>query len=1015
MNLAEFAIKKNKITIVLTLLILVGGILTYQKLGKLKDPTYTIKTAVIYTQYPGATPKEVENEVTDIIETSVQRMDQVKKIRSVSSEGLSIVYVEIKDHYRSKELPQIWNELRRKVSDVQGELPPGAIQSLVNDDYGDVYGIFFGITGDGYSYRELKDVVNYIKKKLLLVKDVAKISIIGEQHEAIYIDFSQQRLAKLGFSREYVYNALRNQNLIVTKGKAKVGNEYIRIDPSGAFESIDAIKNLLIKSPASESFIYLKDIAKVSRGYITPPRQIVRYNGQKALGFGISTVKGGNVVKMGEAVKEKLKETEGEIPVGIHLGKIAYQSDTVQQSVNGFMLNLVEALAIVIGLLMIFMGLASGILIGIILLLTILATFITMYFLKIDVQCVSIGALIIALGMLVDNAIVITEGIQVKIQQGKNKIESAAKTFSENNMALLGATVIAILAFAAIGLSQDTTGEYCRSLFLVVAISLGFSYVFAVTVTPLLCVMMIKNKNSNTKSPYNSRFFRSYRNILVKALNHRWKVIIVMFLLLITAVCSFSFVKQAFFPGSVRPQFMIDFWNPQGTYIFKTSEDLYKMEKFLLKQKNVTDTAAFIGGPALRFILNYIPEDYNSSYGQIIVTVKDSKNIGGLIPKIKQFAAKNYPDAQLNIKRFAEGITTKAKIEARFKGPDPVILRQLSDATKEIMSRNKNSDFIRDNWRQQVKILEPVFAEINARKTGITRPEMINAIRQAYNGTQAGLYRDEGNLLPILLRTNEKQNTPVDELNGINIWSQVYNKSISLSQIVTDIKTIWENPLIHRRDRVPTITVQCEPKNCSASELFEQLRPKIENIKLPLGYSLIWGGEYHASSQAKDGLMKTLPLTFIFMMLIVIILFNAFKQPIIIFLILPLSIIGITTGLLLLNAPFNFMALLGFLSLSGMLIKNGIVLIDRIDADIKEGKDGYTAILDSSVCRFRPVLMAALTTVLGMFPLIFDVLYESMAVTIMFGLTFATILTLIVVPVFYSLFFKYNKKVDKQE
>ena len=1010
MNLSEFAIKKNKITLVLTFLILLGGIYTYSQLGKLKDPAYTIKTAVIYTQYQGATPIEVENEVTDPIETAIQQMGEVKKIRSVSSEGLSIVYVEIKNSYSSKDLPQIWIELRKKVADIQKELPPGAGPSSVNDDYGDVYGIFFGITGNGYSYKELEDIVNYIKKELLLVKDVAKVSIIGKQQEAIYIDFSQERLAELGFSHDYIYNSLKNKNLIVTKGKVQVGNEYIRIDPSGAFDSIEAIKNLIIKSPKSDSFIYLKDIAKISRGYITPPRLIMRYNGKKALGLGISTVKGGNVVKMGTAVKLKLAEIKNKIPIGINLGTISYQSDTVQESVNGFMINLVEALIIVIGLLMIFMGLASGLLIGTILLMTILATFITMYFLKIDVQCVSIGALIIALGMLVDNAIVMTEGIQVKIQQGTEKIKAASKTFSENNISLLGATVIAILAFAAIGLSKDATGEYCKSLFLVVGISLGFSYLFAVTITPLLCVMMIKKPKADNKSPYDTKFFIIYKNILKKALLSRGKIILLMVLLLISAIFSFGFVKQAFFPESARPQLMIDFWNPQGTYLFKTSKDLQIIEDFLQKQKNVTDIASFTGGPALRFKLNYLPGDYNSSYGQLIVSVKNSNNIKELVPKIRQFTSNTFPNAQVNIKRFEEGVTTKAKIEARFKGPDPVILRQLSEQAKDIMNKNPNATFIRDNWRQYVKVLEPVFLEINARKTGITRPKVISAIRRAFNGIQVGLYREESNLVPILLRTKEAQNNPVDSLGNINIWSETYGKSINLNQVISGMKTIWENPLIHRRDRTPTISVQCEPENISTNKLFEELRPKIEKISLPSGYTLIWGGEYHASTQAKKGLMKTLPLTFLFMMLIIIMLFNAFKQPLIIFLILPLSIIGVTSGLLLMNASFNFMALLGFLSLSGMIIKNGIVLIDRIDADIREGKDGYSAIIDSSISRFRPVLMAAMTTVLGMFPLIFDVLYKSMAVTIMFGLTFATVLTLIVVPVLYSLFFKYTEK-----
>ena len=1006
MNIGEFCIRKKTVTLVLTLALFIGGIYAYYGLGRLEDPEFTIKDAVVITQYPGATAREVEEEVTDKLETAIQQLGQLKRVRSKSSYGLSFIYVTIKDQYTSKDLPQVWDELRRKVNDVQSSLPPGAGPSIVNDDYGDVFGVFYAVTGDGYTYAEIKDYVDMLRRELLLVKDVAKVSLIGVQTEAVYVEMSRAKLAALGLNPQVIYQTLQQQNLVTTTGQTEVGTEYIRIDPTGALDSIDEIENLLISGGGSSgSTIYLKDVASVSRDYVDPPSTMVRFDGQLAIGLGISTVSGGNVVEMGRAVKKRMKELEAEAPLGMETGVIALQSDTVEKSINNFITNLIEAVAIVIGLLLVFMGLRSGLLIGFTLLLTILATFMVMKFFRIDLQSVSLGALIIALGMLVDNAIVVAEGTLVKIETGVDRIKAASSTVASTLMPLLGATVVGILAFAAIGLSPDSTGEYCRSLFEVVGISLFLSWILAVTVVPVLCVMFMKPK-AGQEDPYGGGFYQGYKKLLRFALKRRIPAIVLLAVLLVMAVSGFNFVDKAFFPPNDRPQFTIDLWAPEGTYIKDTSQRLARIESYLAEQENVDSWAAFVGAGALRFILTYSPESNNSAYGQILVSIKDHKTMAETMEACQAFIDDHFPDSLGMVKLFSRGSAGTFKIEARFRGPDHQVLRGLARQAEEIMQDNRRAEFVNTDWRQKVKVLRPIVSESRSRQIGITRPDITNAIEWAFNGLTIGLYREDNKLLPIITRPPEQERKNIDYVNDIQVWSPVTQSMLNLNQIVSDYQTVFQDSIIWRRNRLPTITVMSDPVDGNANALLASLRPDVEAIELPVGYTLEWGGEYESSQDANNGLMKLLPVSFIMMALVIIMLFNALRQPLIIILCLPLAIIGVTVGLLVMKQPFSFMAMLGFLSLVGMLIKNAIVLLDQIDIEIREGKQPYAAILDSCVSRFRPVLMAALTTILGMFPLLFDSLFAPMAVTIMFGLLFATILTLLVVPILYMLFFR---------
>jgi len=1009
MKIAELAIQKKVVSWAFVVLLIVGGIVAFENLGRLEDPEYTIKDALVTTYYPGASAQEVEEEVTETLETAIQQLSQLKRITSISKPGVSIITVTIQDKFGKKALPQVWDELRRKVGDVQSKLPPGVSKAIVADDFGDVYGILLAIHGKGFSFEEIEDYADFVKRELLLVKDVAKIEIYGIQKQQVHVEIARDRLAQLGISLQSIYGTLARQNLISPSGNVRVSDDYIRIDPSGDFKKVEEIGNLALRGSNPSDIIYLKDIAKITHGYETPPSTIVRFNGEPTYVIGVSIASGGNVVNMGEAIKEKLASLKNQTPLGLEIGVITFQSDNVTASIDNFMISLVEALAIVLVVLMIFMGLRSGMIIGSILLLTVLGTFIGMSLWGINLERISLGALIIALGMLVDNAIVVTEGILVKVQRGFDRIESAKEVVAQNAFPLLGATVIAILAFAAIGLSQDNTGEYTRSLFQVILISLLLSWLLAITITPLFCVTFFKVDKSSEQGevdPYKGSIFKLYRGFLLLCLRVRWLTVGVMLGLLVLAVFVFGLLENSFFPESTRNQFMVHYWLPEGADIRTTSADMKKFSEHIRTLKGVEAVSEFVGAGAPRFVLTYSPEKQYRAYGILLVNVKNYEVIETLMPKVDKYAQDNFLDAIVTIKKFVLGPGKENTLESRFSGPNPDVLRELADKTKNILREDGGAVGIKDDWRERILVIRPEFAETQARQLGITKSAVDDVLAMTFSGKDVGVFRKRDKLLPILSRAPKEERDNVSNIQDVQIWSPIAQATVPLRQVIDEFKTSWEDGVIHRRNRRRTITVQANQKSGNASVVFARIQPKVEAIKLPIGYDHEWGGEYEDSRDAQVALFESIPGTITLMLIVLIMLFNAIRQTTIIILTVPLAIIGVSIGLLATGQSFGFMALLGFLSLVGMLIKNAIVLIDSIDIEIREGKEPFHAIVDASVSRMRPVSMAAVTTVLGMIPLLFDVFFVGMAVTIMAGLTFATVLTLIFVPVLYAILFR---------
>ena len=1009
MNIVAYALNNRAVTLVLIFLISIGGFLAYQEVGRLEDPEFTIKEAVIYTQYPGATAEEVELEITEPLETAVQQLKQLHEVRSISRAGLSIIFAEIQDSYDKETLPQVWDELRRKVAAAAADLPPGSYDPYINDDFGDVYGVFYAITGDGYSQRDLQKLAEDLRRELLLSEDVGRIDFWGFQQEVVYVEADRTKMAQLGISPNAVFDTLSQHNRVTEAGKVRVENEDVRIRVTGDYDAVRDIGEQLIKSSPHGNLIRLKDVASIERGFSEPALTLMRFNGEPAVGLGISTVSGGNVITMGDSVKQRLADLEVRIPVGVSIDPVSFQADTVDDAVNGFLLNLVQAIAIVILLLVVFMGWREGIIIGTVLFLTILATFIGMFAFDINLQRISLGALIIALGMLVDNAIVVAEGFVIKQRQGYLPYEAATETVKETQWPLLGATLIAILAFAAISVSKDVTGEFLGSLFQVIGLSLFISWVLAVTVVPYLCVTFLTNKPGSEKPLHSNKFYDAYRLFLRGAIRFRWLTILVTLGMLGGALYGFGFVGQNFFPGSSRPQFTIDLTYPENTHIETTNDEIKRVESFVSELDGVTDISTFIGSGALRFILTYAPEMPNSGYGQLLVSVDDYRKVEQLIPVVTDYLHDEHPGAVFKVEGFRLGPGGTA-IEARFSGPDSKVLRELSEQAKQIMWTHDNTATVSSNWGAKTKVAAVEFAKTRAQNIGISRTEISTSLATSFAGTTAGLYREGKDLLPIVVRLPEHQRSDIETLDDVMVWSNGAGQFVPIGQVSDGSTTRWEDPVIHRLNRTRTITVSCEQVEGTADALFRELRPAIEAIPLPEGYSLEWGGEYESSTEANQKLMAKVPLAFAMMFFISVMLFNTLRHPIIIFLGLPLAIIGVTAGLLIFNMPFGFMSLLGFLSLSGMLIKNEIVLLDQINIELAKGTPPLRAVIESAVSRVRPVSLAAFTTVLGMVPLLWDPFFGAMAVTIMGGLTFATLLTLIVVPVLYCTFFRITEK-----
>ncbi len=999
MDIARASIKRTIVVLFICFLIILGGISAYHSIGKLEDPAFTIKTAVVSIMYSGSTVYEAEQEAASRMEDAIQSMGEVKRIRTRCSPGSATIYVDIKDAYTTADLPQVWNILRQKVNDALVNLPSGCTV-VINNDFGDVFGQYYALTGDGYTMRELYDYADFLKKELVLVPEVAKVNIVGEQTEAVYVEFSSSRLRSLGISSSTIFDILNQQNTLSEMGKTFYGEQYVTINPTGGLLNVEDFGETVIGG-GEEHIIRLKEVAEIRRDYVDPQTMMMYFNGRPALGIGISTIAGGNVVTMGEAVEKRLQELEEDCPIGMELTPIYMQSDGVVKSVNDFVINLVESLVIVVGVLLVFMGMRSGFLIGIVLLLTVAATLVVMNQQGIFLQQVSLAAMIIALGSLVDNAIVVTEGILVGVQSGQSAEDAASSTVNGSIWAMLGGTVIAVLAFAPIGLSPDSTGEFCRSLLQVVGISMMLSWLFAITATPVFGNIMLKPANQSGADPYNSFLFRAYRGFLEGCLHRRMltiAVVVIMFAFsLITLITS---VEKIFFPSSTAMYFVADLWQREGTSINVQKDMTEQLAERLRKRPDIKNVTSTIGGGNLRFMLTYSPPDGDNAFSELLVEVKPGGDPKAILRETQRVIDEEMPGVIGVCKLFSKGASMAPVIEARFYGDDPVVLRRLADKARQIMEEDPIHNCVRLDWCDRVTVFRPQIRKDRMQSLGLTRPLINNAILSGTSGLPVGAFRDKNKSLPILFSLVPEERNRIESLHSLPVWSPSAKKAVTLGSVISDIETSYEDEVVVRRNRRRVLSVMSDVTfGSNVSEMQERIRAKVEAIPLPLGYRFEWGGEDESQKDAMNGMSVLFMPCLLLMFTIMVFLFNGFRQPFIIFGSIPLIVIGVVLGLVLAHKPLDFLSIVGILSLVGMLAKNSIVLLDQVASDFASGKDRYLAIVETGVSRLRPVAMSAVTTVLGMIPLIWDSMFGPMAVTIMGGLTVSTVLTMVFIPV----------------
>ena len=1003
MDIARGSINRPLYTWIIMLAALLGGIWGFLNLGRLEDPAFTIKSAVIATQYPGANSEQVAREVSEPLESAIQKMGEVKLITSVNQPGFSLIEVEMQDTFDGTELPAIWTKLRAEVRDAARALPEGVSQPVVNDGFGDVFGLFYAVTAQGYTDAERHDLATYLRRELLTVDGVADVEIAGLPQEAIFVEPTLAVSVNQNVPIDAVSSALASSNSVRSAGSLDAGPAETLIRAPEGSDSVSEIQGLAIGWQGE--VVNVIDMADVHRGRIDDPDLIIRFDGVEAFTLGIAGLATENIVEVGKNVDAKLAALDSQIPYGVDLKPIYQQHVVVEQASNDFLVNLAMSVSIVVIVLALFMGWRAAVVVGTTLLLTVVGTLFFMNMFSIEMERISLGALIIAMGMLVDNAIVVAEGMQIAMLRGKSSREAAHDAASKTQIPLLGATVIGIMAFAGIGLSPDATGEFLFSLFAVIAISLLLSWFLALTATPLLGHYFFKQGKEGDSDAYGGILFRTYGAILRASLKLRW--IVVAGLIAVTVVCFIGFgqVRQQFFPDSNTPLFFVHYKLPQGTSIQTTSEHLKVFEDWLTEREDVVSVASFTGQGATRFMLTYSAEKPNPSYGHLIIRTENLDAIPLLQAELEEFGQSKFPEGEFRTKRLVFGPGGGDPIQVRFSGPDPRILRSLGEeAIRRLEAASPNILLPRHNWREQEPVLKPVYATDRAQTAGVTRENIADALKFSTDGLQMGVFRERDRLIPIVVRR-----APEDSYNIYDqvVFSSSAGKFLPLEQMIDGIDVEVENTLVHRRDRLPTLTVGADiPPDMTAATVFAEVQETIEAMQIPPGYLMEWGGEHESSGDANESLGKQLPVTLLIMVLISVLLFNAIRQPVIIWLLVPMSVNGVVIGLLGTGFPFTFTALLGLLSLSGMLIKNGIVLVEEIDLERETGKPLREAIVEASVSRLRPVMLAAVTTILGMAPLLTDAFFVSMAITIMGGLAFATVLTLVAAPVFYLIFFR---------
>lgn len=871
--------------------------------------------------------------------------------------------------------------------------------------------MLYAISAEGFSIEELTDYTEYIEKELLEIDGVKRSQIFGTQTEAVDIIISPEKLASLNINPLFIAQAMQNQNQIVNPGNITFGEESVRVGVGSKINSIKEIEDLLIQVPDGGDF-RLKDIAEIKSSKMEPKREALYYNGKQSIALGLSNEGGINVVELGERITERIEELKIELPLGIEINEIYYQPDRVSDAVENFMLNLLMSVGIVILVLLFSMGYRSGLLISSGLVFTILGTLIVMFAIDLPLHRVSLAAIILAMGMLVDNAIVVADGILVDLKKGMDRKRAFVHTAHRTAIPLLGATFVAILAFMPLAMAPNAAGEFLSSLFTVLIISLLLSWIFAMIQTPFMAKYFYRKERpkDEKKDIFDTKFYNRFKTIIYWSIKNKWKFISISIVILFSSIYAFKFVKVDFMGGMDYDQFVIEYNMPQGTDIEVVEKDVLEIQDYISSLEDVNFAVASIGRPPARYTLMRLLSTGGQNYGEVIVETATIERVEELVPELTEYLAENYPDAFVRVLKTGAGFS-EYDVEAEFSGPDPLILRQLSEQAKQIFKQESSFAIITDNWKNPTKKLVPKYAVEKAQKYGLSRNDLANSILVTTTGMPIGAYYSGETQIPIILKTNSNIAQNIDAISSIPVWGQRSQMSVPLGQIVDTISLVWEDELVHRFNGKRAIKIQANTiEQVTSVEAQAKIQAQVEAIELPSGYTLRWDGETASSEDANSALFAFLPLAMGLMLIIIVAMFNSIRQTIIIFMVVPFAFIGISLGFNVTPFNFGFAAIIGTLGLIGMMIKNAVVLLDEINYGIKHGKSQLNSTVDAAVSRLRPVMMASLTTILGMLPLITDSMFKSMAVTIMFGLLVGAVVTLLVVPVLYALFFKITIK-----
>lgn len=1009
MNLPIYSLENKKIIYFFLAIMLIGGIYSFFKLPKKEDSPFVIKQAVLVTQYPGATPQEVEKLITEPIEREIQSMSDVFQIKSESYFGMSKISIELQPTLAPDYMPVKWDELRRKVANIQPRLPSGASAINVSDDFGDVFGIYYALTADeGFTYDDMRDWAQKIKTELTPIQGVQKVYLFAEQTQVVNVRISVPKLANLGIDPNSIQQVLQTQNLLVNTGEIMTGTYQLRVRAEGTYKSIEDIRDQLIVTKGGGE-VRLGDIATIERGYMDPPSNLMRVDGKRAIGIGVATGAKDDVVAVGDAVAEHLKEMEQLFPIGMELKTIYPENQIANEANNGFILNLIESLLIVIVIIFLVMGSRAGMLVGSSLLFSVGGTLLIMLIWGVGLNRTSLAAFIIAMGMLVDNAIVVTDNAQVGIKRGLSRYQALVDGATKPQWALLGATFIAVCSFLPMYLAPASVAEIVKPLFIVLAVSLGLSWILALTQTTTFGNFILKEaKPGESKDPYDTKLYHKFEKVLGRLIKRRYLTLTSVVATLFLSLFIMSIMPQSFFPIMNKPYFRADLIFPEGYGIDDVERNVIKIEEYLKNNDKIKSYSFTLGGSPVRYYLASSSIGPKPNFANVLIETKDAKDAQSEENKFYEYMVANYPDILTRSALFALSPVPDAAIEIGFVGDNIDTLVALTQRAQEIARKNDMVMEVRNSWGNKVPVWKPLYSQEKGLRLGITRQQMAYSLRSATNGVPLGEYREGDVFMPILLKDADRDSMNLNDIKTLPVYS-AKGRSVKVEQVIDDFSLDYEYSVVKRYNRQRYMMMQCEPKRgANTMAAFSQLWQEIQQeVQVPEGYKLQYFGEQSEQDKGNKAIAANIPLMFGLIYLTLLFLFpKYYRKPVLIMCMLPLIFIGVVLGLLVFGKSLDFFAMLGLLGLIGMNIKNAIVLVDEIGLQLDSGLSPVNAVIEATKTRIVPVTMASGTTILGMLPLLGDAMFAGMAATIMGGLFVSTILTIFVLPVTYCIFFK---------